>query len=146
MEWPKSCPLPGSIMKNRHKTRAHLTKQRAICFSTCSPEVTNPGSFSRMFNHLCLPLFLTHLPLLTEHNNSIWCCRKCLVADFHLNHGKFLSHIFLPFRVYDLHVFLVLNLLRLILTLERQVIESISFLRITNYMIVPRSSLRVHGQ
>ena len=114
--------------------------------STWSPEVTNPGSFSRMFNHLLLPVFLTHFPLLTEHNKSIWYCRKCLVAGYHLNQGKFLSHIFLPFRVYDLHIFPVLNLLRLILTLERQVIESISFLRIINYMIVPRSSLSVHGQ
>ena len=146
MEWSKSCPLPGSIMKNRHNTRAHLTKQWAICFSTWSPEVTNPGTFSRMFNHLLLPVFLTHFPLLTEHNKSIWYCRKCLVAGYHLNQGKFLSHIFLPFRVYDLHIFPVLNLLRLILTLERQVIESISFLRIINYMIVPRSSLSVHGQ
>lgn len=96
-----------------------------------------------MFNRL----LLTHLPLLIEHNKSIWCYRKLLVAEFHLNHGNFLSHFPLPSGIYDFYNFLVPNLLRLILTLhrERELRESISFLRITNSMIVPRSSLSAHG-
>lgn len=133
-------------MKDRNITRAHLTNQCAICFSTWPPEVTNPGCFSRMFNHLLLPLFLTHLPLLIEHNKNIWLCRKLLAAEFHVNHAKFLSHFFLPSGICDLGIFLAPNLLRWILTPPREgeIREYINFLKRSSPMIVSRSSLSAH--
>lgn len=129
-------------MKYRNITRAHLTNQCAICFSTWYLEVTNPGCFSRMFTHLLLPLFLTHLPLLIEHNKSIWLCRKLLAAESHLNHGKFLCHFFLPSGIYNLDTFLAPSLRRWILTppREEEIREYINFLKASNPMIVSRSS------
>lgn len=131
-------------MKYRNITRAHLTNQCTICFSTWYPEVTNPGCFSKMFNYLHLPLILTHLPLLIKHNKSIWLCRKLLAAEFHLNHGKFL--FFLPSGLYDLDTFLASNLLRWILTpsREEEIRKYINFLEVSNPMIESRSSLSAH--
>lgn len=88
-------------MKYSSITKAHLTNQWAISFSTWSPEVTNFGCFSGMFNHLLLPLFLTYLPLLIEHNKSIWCCKKLLVTKFQVNCDIFFSHFSLYSRIHD---------------------------------------------
>lgn len=115
----KSLLLPGCVMKYMDATRAHLTGPWAICLSTWSPEVTNPGCFPWMFNHLLPPLFLPYLPLLIERNKSIWCCGKHLAAECYLYHGKFFPHFFRPSPIYNLNALVFLGLLRLILTLLR---------------------------